>query len=145
MSITARKEFEFDLYNDTWSGAKDRMHSLTDDLRDKLDSFLQSEVYEIFGEEVPEETQINDFLWFEDDTYAEWLGFEDANQMWKYCDIVNNGADEDEMYWDGDDFVSSDALIERYNIAISEEAIDPDDYSSWEEWASDEGYEKFEL
>lgn len=37
------------------------------------------------------ETELNDLLWFEDDTIAEWLGFED----WEALERLNNGEEEE--------------------------------------------------
>ena len=36
-------------------------------------------------------TELNDLLWFEDDTIAEWLGFED----WEALERFNNGEEEE--------------------------------------------------
>lgn len=145
MSITVKKVYEFDLYNDTWDGAKDRMESLTDDLRNQLEDLVESMFSD--REDIPEETEVNDFIWFEDDTYADWLGFESADQMWKYCDIINNGTDEDDLYWDDNtnkfvtiaDIESEFATYQAENDDWDEYYIDVEDY------AEDQGYEKFEL
>lgn len=145
MSITVRKEFEFDLYNDTWSGAKDRMHDLTDELRNQLEGIIAGDTEALFGEDIPEETAVNDFLWFEDATYADWLGFEDADQMWKYCDLVNNGADEDDLYWDGSKFVTLADIESEFATYQSENEDWEDYYADVEDYADDQGYEKFEL
>lgn len=48
MSITVKKEFEFDFLEDTWSGAKDRMNDLTDDLRDRLEDIISSDTEGLF-------------------------------------------------------------------------------------------------
>lgn len=145
MSIRVRKEYEFDLYDDTWSGAMDRMHDLTDELRDKLESIIASDTEALFGADIPEATAVNDFLWFDDNTYAEWLGFEDADQMWKYCDIVNNGADEDDLYWDGSKFVTLTDIESEFATYQSENEDWEDYYVDVEDYADDQGYEKFEL
>lgn len=145
MSITVRKEFEFDLYNDTWSGAKDRMHDLTDELRNQLENIIAGDTEALFGEDIPEDTAVNDFLWFDDDTYADWLGFEDADQMWKYCDLVNNGADEDDLYWDGSKFVTLADIESEFATYQAENEDWEDYYTDVEDYADDQGYEKFEL
>lgn len=145
MSITVRKEFELDLYDDTWSGAKDRMHDLTDELRDQLENIIASDTEALFGEEIPDATAVNDFLWFDDDTYADWLGFEDADQMWKYCDLVNNGADEDDLYWDGSKFVTLADIESEFATYQAENEDWEDYYTDVEDYADDQGYEKFEL
>lgn len=141
--MTVKKEYEFDLYNDTWSGALDRMKDLTDDLRDQLESILESDPEGIFGEEIPDETSVNDFLWFEDDTYAEWLGFESSDQLWKYCELVDNGVDEDEIYTDGDNLVSESELFSDFELYKSENPDWEEDYSDFVDWAMDQGYTQF--
>lgn len=141
--MTVKKEYEFDLYNDTWSGAQDRMKDLTDDLRDQLESILESDPEGIFGEEIPDETSVNDFLWFEDDTYAEWLGFESSDQLWKYCELVDNGVDEDEIYTDGDNLVSESELFSDFELYKSENPDWEEDYSDFVDWAMDQGYAQF--
>ena len=39
---------------------------------------------DVYCDELPTDTEINDFFWFERDTIAEWLGYED----WE--DLENN-------------------------------------------------------
>ena len=59
-----------------WSGAKDRVEDLTDDQIDTVISIL--------AEEYPDgidETELNDFFWFKGDTYAEWLGYRNEEDM----------------------------------------------------------------
>lgn len=74
-------DFEF------WSGAKDTVKEMTD-----------GQVQEVFGmlEDVyPDgmsETELNDFFWFEEDTIAEWLGFDSFEKLCAY----NRGEDEEE-------------------------------------------------
>ena len=64
------KDFEF------WSGAKDTVKYLTDDELDTIESILE----DIYPEGM-EDTQINDLFWFEDDTIAEWLGYNDFEEI----------------------------------------------------------------
>lgn len=84
------------LYEHCWSGAKDRVNDLSDsDLEIILDTL---------AEEYPdgmELTELNDFLWFEDDTYAEWLGYPSADAMYRgqhfeVDDLYVDEVDEDE-------------------------------------------------
>lgn len=138
-----KKEYDFDFYNDTWGGAKDRMHDLTDDLRDSLENILSGDPESIFGEEVPTETTVNDFLWFDDDTYAEWLGFDSADIMWKYCELINSGVNEDEIYTDGDTLVAESDLMADYELYQSENPDWEEDYPDFSDWAMDMGYEQF--
>ena len=147
--MTVKKEFEFDFLEDTWSGAKDRMEDLTDDLLNELEGILESDPEGIFGEEIPDETAVNDFLWFEDDTYAEWLGFDSSDQMWKYCELVNKGVDEDEIWIDAenpDKLITSQDIIDRFELFKSE---NPDweeeyGYNDWLDFAEDYDYASFE-
>ena len=93
-----------------WSGARDRVNDLTDD---QIDTILN-----ILSDEYPDGidgTQLNDFFWFEDDTYAEWLGYKDAEALWtgkgedyyeidkkiriNRADITDIEPDEDLEYW----------------------------------------------
>ena len=70
-----------------WSGAVDTLNTLTDDQKDEIESNL--------GDLYPDgmnETSLNDFLWFENDTIAEWLGFED----WEDLERKNSGEDDEE-------------------------------------------------
>ena len=59
-----------------WSGAKSWVEDLTDD---EIDTII-----DILNDEYPDgidETTLNDFFWFEPDTYAQWLGYADAEDM----------------------------------------------------------------
>ena len=145
MSITVKKVYEFDLYNDTWDGAKDRIESLTDDLRNQLEDLVESMFSD--REDIPEETEVNDFIWFEDDTYADWLGFESADQMWKYCDIINNGADEDDLYWDDNTnkFVTIADIEAEFETYKAENEDWEEYYYDVDDFADDNDYRKFEL
>jgi hypothetical protein len=61
-----------------WSGALDRVKCLSDD---ELNTIIS-----ILAEEYPDgidETELNDFFWFEDDTYACWLGWDDVEAFWE--------------------------------------------------------------
>ena len=63
-------EFEF------WSGAKDRANYLTYDEIEKVFSILE----EIYPEGMSE-MEVNDFFWFEEDTIAEWLGYNSFEEI----------------------------------------------------------------
>ena len=54
-----------------WSGAKDTVKYLTEDEINQIETTLE----DCFPEGMSE-TEINDFFWFEDDTIAEWLGYQ---------------------------------------------------------------------
>ena len=72
-----------------WSGGKDTMNELTPDEIDTLESYIEelSECGEMWSD-----TEINDFLWFERDTIAEYLGFED----WEDLERKHAGEDDEE-------------------------------------------------
>lgn len=75
-------DFEF------WSGAKDTVEELT--------SYGVERVFEILEELYPDgmtETEVNDFFWFERETIADWLGYEDFDQI---MEINKRGCDVDD-------------------------------------------------
>lgn len=53
-----------------WSGAADRVKLLTYSELEELDSIIQ----DMFGEQIPTETQINDLFWFDFETICQMLG-----------------------------------------------------------------------
>ncbi len=59
-----------------WSGARDTVDDLFDSDFDILEPILE----EYFGGEV-EDVDLNDFFWFERDTIASWLGYEDYEEL----------------------------------------------------------------
>ncbi len=63
-----------------WSGGKDTTDALTCEELETIETLLE----DVFCEEIPTDTEINDFFWFERDTIAEWLGYSD----WE--DLENN-------------------------------------------------------
>ena len=80
MKITSEKSLvDFE----AWSGAADTKNSLTDEQMRTIESSLE-EAYP----DGMDETDLNDFLWFDRDTIAEWLGFTD----WEHL----TGEEEDE-------------------------------------------------
>lgn len=68
---------------DFWSGAKDTVKYLTEDEINQIENMLE----ECFPDGM-NETDINDFFWFENDTIAEWLGYS------SFEEIMNRGNDE---------------------------------------------------
>lgn len=76
---TTLRNFEF------WSGAKDTVKYLTDDELDTIEAILEDSYPDGM-----DETEVNDFFWFEDDTIAEWLGYD------SFEDIMNREDDADE-------------------------------------------------
>lgn len=72
---------------DAWSGGRDTLDVLIEkDLCDQLETMLENDIF-------PDgctDTELNDLLWFERDTIAEWLGFSD----WE--DLENVGEEDEE-------------------------------------------------
>lgn len=68
-----------------WSGAKDTVKYLTEDELETIENILEEQ-----HPDGMDETELNDFFWFEDDTIAEWLGYEDFEA------IMNRNDDKDE-------------------------------------------------
>lgn len=66
----ALKDFDF------WSGAADRAADLTDEDFDIIESNLE----ELYSDGISD-TELNDFFWFEFDTIAGWLGYENEEDF----------------------------------------------------------------
>lgn len=75
-----------------WSGARDRVATLTDDQLDRLDDLLSDAMGWNDTDNIPSDTEINDLFWFEQDFIAQLLGFDD----WEALERHNAGEDEDE-------------------------------------------------
>ena len=60
-----------------WAGAKDTVKYLTNAEIDTIFDLLE----ECSGEEGMSETAVNDFFWFEEETIAEWLGYESFEEI----------------------------------------------------------------
>ena len=60
------RDFEF------WSGAKSNAETLTSEQLDMVESILEDAYPDGM-----DETQINDFFWFDFDTIREWLGIKE--------------------------------------------------------------------
>lgn len=87
---------------DAWSGGNDTLKVLIEKgVCDEVQSFIE----ETFCNEIPTDTDINDFLWFERDQIAEYLGYKDWDEFEygdedTYKDI--NGVElevSDEVRW----------------------------------------------
>lgn len=59
-----------------WSGAKDTAKYLIDDEFNIIEDILEE-----LNPDGMTETEINDFFWFEKDTIAEWLGYNDFEEL----------------------------------------------------------------
>ena len=77
---------------DFWGGARDTAKYLTDDELITIEGILE----EIYPDGM-DETELNDFFWFEDDTIAEWLGYKDFEAL------MNRDDDEDDEDEDEDE------------------------------------------
>ena len=79
---------------EAWSGGRDTLDVIIEkDLCDQLEAMLENDIF-------PDgctDTELNDLLWFERDTIAEWLGFSD----WE--DLENGGEEEEEEEEDGEE------------------------------------------
>lgn len=87
-----RVECELEDFN-AWQGARDTLDTLID--RGDCDE-IQRLIEDTFPNELPTETEINDFLWFECDFIAQHLGYDD----WDAYVNGEEDADEDEEYTD---------------------------------------------
>ena len=70
-----KKEYDFaDLKNNSWSGAVNTLKTIEEaGKEDELMSLLE----DLFWGVTPEETEVNDFLWFDDDYIYERLGIKE--------------------------------------------------------------------
>ncbi len=72
MTITVKNEMDFnDLMNNCWSGAIDTLQKVEEEGKEEELIML---LEEIFTDEIPTMTEINDILWFEDEMIYESLG-----------------------------------------------------------------------
>ena len=75
------RNFEF------WSGAQYTAETLTCSELDQIEAILE----ELYPDGM-DETELNDFFWFENDAIAEMLGFED----WEALERDHNGEEDEE-------------------------------------------------
>lgn len=73
------RDFEF------WNGARDTVKYLTPGEIDQIESILE----ECYPDGM-NETEINDFFWFDTDTIAEWLGYDSFEDIMKEQDGEEN-------------------------------------------------------
>ena len=74
-----------DFMNQCWSGAQDTIEDLTEDeVQQILDTLEDASVDDLMSL-----TEVNDFFWFERDTIAEWLGYDD------YEELMHRDSEED--------------------------------------------------
>ena len=68
------REYNFDdLYENSWSGAIDTLDTI---IKNDMENELMEHLEEIFDNQIPTETEVNDYLWFESDYIYECLGID---------------------------------------------------------------------
>ena len=68
------REYNFnDLYENSWAGAIDTLDII---IKNDMESELMEHLEEIFAEQIPTATEVNDYLWFESDYIFEYLGID---------------------------------------------------------------------
>ena len=118
-----------------WSGAADRVADLSDEQIEEILNILEDSYPDGM-----DETELNDFFWFDDDTYAEWLGYRDAEQLWERAgkDPENYSIDwKVQINWeDNPQFDESISIEDNINDIIDYD----DDYDYVDD--SDEEYDE---
>lgn len=77
-TIMMKREIGFDyLMDNSWSGA---IYTLEKVREHEKEEELMSLIAEAFNFEIPTETEINDFLWFEDEFIFESLGINEEEE-----------------------------------------------------------------
>lgn len=71
-----------------WSGGRDTLETIIE--KDDCDD-VECLIEDVFFDDVPTDTQVNDFLWFERDMIAEHLGYKD----WEEYEYGKEEDDED--------------------------------------------------
>ena len=74
------RSFEF------WSGAKANAEMMT---AEELDS-VENELEAMYPDGMTD-TEINDFFWFEEDTIADWLGYNSFEELMEESDSEDDG------------------------------------------------------
>ena len=97
-----KQDMDFnDLMNNCWSGAIDTLktiedHGKEDDLMGHL-----AEIFETYFDNVPTMTEVNDYLWFEDETILEALGISETEED---EDVLEENEIDFSQYTDFDSF-----------------------------------------
>lgn len=66
-----------DIRSTSWSGAVQTLDILTDEEIEQILNILEE-----CNTEPMDRTDLNDFFWFDTDTIAEWLGYDDFETLW---------------------------------------------------------------
>lgn len=117
MIITKEISTANDVRDLVWSGAADRVADLSDE---QIESILN-----ILEDSYPDgmsETELNDFFWFDGDTYAEWLGYRDEEQMWERAGKDDSYYDVDKQvrvgFFENPQFTTSESLDDQIDSII---------------------------
>lgn len=93
---------------EAWSGGRDTLNTLIEkDLCEQLETMLECDIFS----DGCTDTELNDLLWFERDTIADWLGFSDWNEL-------ENGSEEDEEDEDEEEEIDME-LLEAHAKAVA--------------------------
>ncbi len=108
-----------------WSGAKDTIAELTYDEMNSLEQLIEEVLYN--GIELPTDTEINDFVWFERDAIAQHLGYDDFDEL---------------MHRNDEPDLPSEFVVGCYNVDDNWDELDDDEKSdAISDYLSDEyGY-----
>lgn len=80
----------YNLFENSWSGAKDTLEDIIK--AEKEEEFMQY-LDEVFGaDDEVEDTELNDFIWFERDTIYDYLGLDENGE------IPKDDEDEEEDF-----------------------------------------------
>lgn len=143
-----------------WSGAVNTMDTLRqlEDVTDRAIFDTLEDLLENDGMEYSD-TEINDFLWFEIDTIAEWLGYEDWEQLERAAngesieeieltfsvgDVVNYNGEKciiievDENDKDLPYFIKNNSIDEAQKINWDFEWCSVEELEAWEDEDEDE-------
>jgi len=119
------------LRTNSWSGAADRIAELTDSELETI-LFLLEDCED--GDPISE-TELNDFFWFDDDTYAEWLGYRDAEHLW-----TAKEHEGERLFYDGCTYITEAEAKHQFAeyLADCKENGEEAEYEDWEEFAEGE-------
>lgn len=82
-----------ELYDMSWSGGKDTLDDIFEhDKEEELMNLLE----EVFFDEIPSDTEVNDFLWFERDMIYEHCGLDENGEEPIYEDEIEEMKREQE-------------------------------------------------
>lgn len=89
-----KQDFGFnDLINNCWSGALDTLKTIEEHGKgEELMAHLE-EIFESYVDNVPTMTEINDYLWFEDEFILECLGISESEEEEEEDDLEESEID----------------------------------------------------